>query len=108
GARAAHAAAPEGRSRPRAAAACRDRPAVARLMPPAIEDLARDSRDRMALWASFLQLSEVRTAAEVGVYRGAFAEHVLAQCPAIETYYMIDPWRHLDDWNKPANRDDDV
>ena len=19
---------------------------------------------------------------------------------------MIDPWRHLDDWNKPANRDD--
>ena len=21
---------------------------------------------------------------------------------------MIDPWRHLDDWNKPANKDDDV
>jgi methyltransferase family protein len=21
---------------------------------------------------------------------------------------MIDPWRHLDDWNKPANRDDDT
>jgi hypothetical protein len=33
---------------------------------------------------------------------------MLTACSAIETYYMIDPWRHLDDWNKPANRDDDA
>lgn len=44
--------------------------------------------------------------AEVGVYRGEFAARVLAECDSIETYYMIDPWRHLDDWNKPANTDD--
>jgi len=40
---------------------------------------------------------------ELGVLRGAFAEHVLRQCPGIARYYMLDPWRHLDDWNKPAN-----
>jgi hypothetical protein len=77
-------------------------------MTPPIEDLARDSRDRMQLWSSFIQLSGACTAAEVGVYRGAFAEHVLTRCAALETYYMIDPWRHLEDWNKPANRDDEV
>ena len=33
---------------------------------------------------------------------------MLEACPAIRRYYMIDPWRHLDDWNKPANKDDDV
>ena len=25
----------------------------------------------------------------------------------IETYYMIDPWRNLADWNKPANTSDE-
>jgi hypothetical protein len=41
--------------------------------------------------------------AEVGVWKGEFAAEVLAACSTIATYYMIDPWRHLDDWNKPAN-----
>src|SRR5690349_22612241 len=27
---------------------------------------------------------------------------------SIERYYMIDPWRHLEDWNKPANQPDDI
>lgn len=40
------------------------------------------------------------------MYTGRFAERLLDECPEIETYYMIDPWRHLDAWNKPANRDD--
>jgi predicted O-methyltransferase YrrM len=60
----------------------------------------------MEFWAAFLRRFEARTVAELGVFRGAFAAHMLANCPALETYYMIDPWRHLDDWNKPANRDD--
>ncbi len=44
--------------------------------------------------------------AEVGVYRGDFAKVVLRQCDGLNRYYMIDPWRHLGGWNKPANQDD--
>jgi hypothetical protein len=46
--------------------------------------------------------------AEVGVYRGDFAASVLDSCEGLTRYYMIDPWRHLNDWNKPANHDDSV
>jgi hypothetical protein len=42
---------------------------------------------------------------ELGVFRGAFAEHLLRQCPGIARYYMLDPWQHLDEWNKPSNVD---
>lgn len=42
---------------------------------------------------------------ELGVWKGAFAEHMLRQCPSIARYYMLDPWRHLDHWNKPSNVD---
>ena len=73
-----------------------------------VRALARDSQDRLQLWSAFLNAMDARRVAEIGVYRGAFAAHVLARCPALETYYMLDPWRHLDDWNKPANRDDDA
>jgi hypothetical protein len=48
---------------------------------------------------------DARRVAEIGVFRGAFAEKLLGRCPAITEYYMIDPWRHLEDWNKPANKD---
>jgi methyltransferase family protein len=60
----------------------------------------------MAFWTEFLRLVEARSGAEVGVFRGVFAAHLLANCPSLSTYYMIDPWRHLEEWNKPANRDD--
>jgi hypothetical protein len=46
--------------------------------------------------------------AEVGVYRGDFAAKLLERCESIKKYYMIDPWCHLDDWNKPANKSNDV
>lgn len=75
-------------------------------IPDVVGAVARDSETRLELWASFLDRITAHKVAEIGVYRGAFAAHVLASCPAIETYYMIDPWRHLDDWNKPANRAD--
>ena len=44
----------------------------------------------------------------MGVYRGQFAAKLLDACADIERYYMIDPWRHLEDWNKPANQPDDI
>jgi hypothetical protein len=46
--------------------------------------------------------------AEIGVYSGDFALTVLGRCSTLERYYMIDPWRHLNDWKKPANEDDSV
>jgi len=49
----------------------------------------------------------VERMAELGVYRGEFASAILDKCGSVEKYYMIDPWRHLDDWNKPANRSND-
>jgi methyltransferase family protein len=53
-------------------------------------------------------LAGVRRMAEVGVYRGDFAAEMLRRCESLTAYYMIDPWRHLSDWNKPANKEDGV
>jgi len=65
-------------------------------------------RMRRDLWVSFVNEVQARDLAEVGVFRGRFAQRLLRDCPGIASYFMIDPWRHLDDWNKPANKDDDV
>jgi len=66
------------------------------------------SGSRIELWVQFLQATRVKRMVEVGVYRGNFASQILRRCEAIEKYYMLDPWRHLDNWNKPANTEDDV
>ena len=69
---------------------------------------AAESASRLELWSRFVNATGAATVAEIGVYRGAFAARLLAECAHISVYYMIDPWRHLDDWNKPANKPDDV
>jgi hypothetical protein len=61
---------------------------------------------RVGLWTRAIADGHVETVVEVGVSRGEFAEALLGRCPGITTYYLIDPWRHLEDWNKPANKDD--
>lgn len=63
---------------------------------------------RIDLWVDFIHRADVRTMVEIGVYRGDFAAALLQRCPDISRYYMIDPWRHLDNWNKPANQNDQV
>lgn len=74
------------------------------------DDLAKvmHAPERMDVWIPFLQQHQVRTVAELGVARGMFAQALLTNCPEITRYYLIDPWRHLDDWNKPTNKDDDA
>ncbi|MGH3988892.1 MAG: class I SAM-dependent methyltransferase [Actinomycetes bacterium] len=69
--------------------------------------LARAHPDRLGLWIAFLNETSARSVAEIGVYRGVFAAEVLDGCPNIEAYYMVDPWQHLDEWNKPANATDE-
>jgi predicted O-methyltransferase YrrM len=81
---------------------------VARHRPRQLDDetlraLAMSSSSRMELWSRFIQTTGVREVAEIGVYRGNFAARMLSDCAGIATYYMIDPWRRLHGWNKPAN-----
>ncbi len=64
------------------------------------------STSRLDLWVEFIQSCGVRQMAEVGVYRGDFAAAILQRCPSLIRYYMVDPWRHLSDWNKPSNKAD--
>lgn len=66
------------------------------------------SQSKVELWVEFIQSIGVQRMAEIGVYRGDFATDVLQRCECLTAYYMIDPWRHLNDWNKPANHDDAV
>jgi hypothetical protein len=76
--------------------------------PEDLTTVVSDAGSRLDLWVDVITRTESRRVAEIGVFRGAFAEELLGRCPAITDYYMIDPWRHLDDWNKPANKGDQV
>lgn len=71
-------------------------------------DWTRETPDRATLWKQFFDEVKPRQVAEIGVFRGAFAQMMLDSCSTIDRYYLIDPWRHLDDWDKPANADDDL
>jgi hypothetical protein len=73
----------------------------------AIRAVASEAAGRLELWTAFLNRIGAKTVAELGVAKGKFAERVLDDCPALERYYMIDPWRHLEDWNRPANTRND-
>lgn len=65
-----------------------------------------NAQSRTDLWAEFIRAVNVRRMVEIGVYQGDFAADVLRRCDSLTKYYMVDPWRHLDDWNKPSNQDD--
>jgi hypothetical protein len=92
---------------PRAAAERRT-PSAGSLPSGEVGLMARRTSDRIAFWTRFLRRIDTRMMAEIGVGRGNFAKQILDACPALEAYYMIDPSRHLDDWNAPANRDDEA
>lgn len=66
--------------------------------------LAAEAEDRTAFWSRLIAGAGLGAVAEIGVFRGRFAEQILRACPGIATYHMVDPWRTLEDWNKPNNR----
>ena len=74
----------------------------------ALREWSETTANRVELWTRFTAAAGAASVAEIGVYRGQFAAKLLDGCAGIERYYLIDPWRHLDDWNKPANKSDDV
>ena len=51
----------------------------------------------------FNELSYTR-GAEIGVWKGDMARHVLGHVPSIQKYYLVDPWKHQHGWNKPFNK----
>jgi len=73
-----------------------------------IRMLAARSSGREAFWVDFIRHIGARAVAEIGVFRGVFVGQILDGCPDLQQYYLIDPWRHLEDWNKPANKSDDA
>jgi hypothetical protein len=64
--------------------------------------------NRLQFWADFVNEHGIRSVTEIGVWRGEFAEFLLSNCPLIERYVLVDPWRHLDSWNKPFNQENAV
>ena len=62
------------------------------------------SENRMNLWNEFITINDIHHIAEIGVFKGEFAEFVLSSNEKIKSYYMIDPWRNLSNWNKPLNK----
>lgn len=72
-----------------------------------IKDNLKLRNDRFQLWSHFINENKLSHLAELGVYKGDFAKYILDNCEVVEKYYMIDPWRNLEDWNKPANTDND-
>lgn len=70
----------------------------------AIRELSKKSLSRNEFWINFICHYKLKNICEIGVSEGAFAKHLLHNCSSIQKYYLIDPWKHLLDWNKPANR----
>lgn len=66
------------------------------------------SSSRVDFWANFLDSVSAQYIVEVGVFKGDFARGILERCGNISKYFMVDPWCHLDDWNKPANKSNEV
>lgn len=74
-----------------------------RIEEPQFQSGVAAAASRVDLWHRVLKEAGAKTMAEVGVWKGEFAREMLARCDFIDCYYMIDPWTHLPDWNKPWN-----
>lgn len=72
-----------------------------------IKEIIKSSESRFDIWKFFIQNQKLKRIAEIGVYKGDFSKYILDTCEVVEKYYMIDPWRNLEDWNKPANTSND-
>ena len=74
--------------------------------PSDIKELIAGASSRFDLWVRLLRSRPLECAAEIGVWKGDFAKVILSNFSNLTKYYMIDPWSHLADWNKPFNVDD--
>jgi hypothetical protein len=70
-----------------------------------LDEYIKKSNSRIEFWIEFVNKTKIETVAEIGIYKGDFTAQLLKECKLLKKYYMIDPWKHLEDWNKPANVD---
>ena len=49
----------------------------------------------------------MKRGAEVGVFKAQLSSEMLSVVTSLEEYILVDPWKHLDDWNMPFNNNDD-
>lgn len=68
---------------------------------------AADATGRPDLMARILNALKIERMAEIGVWKGNFAAQMLRDVPSLTDYHLIDPWRQLDDWDKPLNETPD-
>ncbi len=68
-----------------------------------IRQIAHESQNRYEILRRLIQEFDLSSLLEIGVYRGELASRLLRDCTGIREYYMVDPWKHLDSWNKPRN-----
>lgn len=68
-----------------------------------IEEIIKTTNSRDDLWSEFINNYQLKNIVEIGVYIGEFAKIILRSSKCIEKYYMIDPWKNLENWNKPSN-----
>ena len=66
------------------------------------------SDSRIDIWINFLNLIEAKNILELGVAKGFFAKNILEKCISIEKYFLLDPWRYIESWNKPANKTNEL
>ena len=78
-----------------------------------IENIKNDLRilidhaqNREDFWTGLVNLYKLRKILEIGVFKGDFAVVLLEKCHSIRKYYMIDPWKYLEQWEKPLNMGD--
>ncbi len=65
-----------------------------------------DLYQRPYIWVNFVRSMKFKSMVEIGVFAGDFANGILRNCDSIDKYYMIDPWRYIDNYNAKANRSD--
>lgn len=75
------------------------------IFPVEIRATIERSADRVQLLARAIEHEAAAHVLELGVWKGTTAQALLGACPKIETYWMLDPWRTLEGWNKPFNVD---
>ena len=73
-----------------------------------LKNIIKKSNNRFDFWISIINQRKVTKIAEIGVFKGEYAEKILLSCSEVSKYLMIDPWQHLDNWNKPANVGNDT
>lgn len=68
-------------------------------------DLLTATANRIDRWSNFITEQQCYSVLEIGVFRGEFAYEILKRSSLIKEYYMLDPWRNMDNsvWNATYN-----